>query len=179
MRGTLKLGGAVAVASLAILTAGCGKSAEEEGAARRADCDEQIGEFVKALQDLNARLNVGLAYSDYGTRVGDVSAAYERIDLAELGEQEQCLAAAGAGENAFNSYQRAQDVWSRCVREFNAPNCKRAAMLTRLRSHWSDASSQISSMEAILTQMSAGETDLPSNSSCPEGQSLNENGYCS
>lgn len=156
---------------------GCGSSSEDAAKEKQA-CQAATSEFVTAVQDLDARLNVGVAYAEYGTKVGDISAAHARIDpTAEIFQNEDCLNIVTAGETAFNSYVQANQIWTQCIRStgYN-PSCARAEMLRRLRAQWSDASSQIEQLTAAL--MSFGQPGASANTNCPSGQTVNENGYC-
>jgi hypothetical protein len=164
-------------AAVVLLAAACGSSAEEKAAKDKAACEATIGEFVRTLQDLDARLNVGVAYAEYGTEVGDISAAYARIDRAKILDQMDCLAVATAGESALNSYSQAGAIWTRCIQSSTAPGChSREQMLTRLRTKWSDAGVQVQRLTAALSTF--GQANASTNTICPPGQTVNEKGYC-
>ena len=176
MGGKLIVG--VAVCAVAFVAAGCGASKEKQAAENKQACQAAIGGFVTALQDLNARLNVGVVYADYGNKVGDISAAHARIDTgAEALQNEDCLNIVTEGESAFESYAKANEIWTHCIQSAGAdPNCVRPKMLSRLRAQWNDASTQVEQVTADLA--SFGNAPASANTNCPPGQTANENGYC-
>jgi len=168
----------VALSAVALIAAGCGGSKEEQAAKDKQACQAAIGQFVTALQDLDGRLDVGIAYTDYGSKVGDIAAAHARIDTsAEALQNEDCLNIATEGESALQSYAKANEIWTHCVQRAGTdPNCARPLMLRRLREQWSDASRQVEQVTAALA--SFGQSGASANTNCPPGQTANENGYC-
>lgn len=44
-------------------------------------CRAAFSDLLDAAQDLDGRLDVGLTFADYASRVGDVSVAYKRADF--------------------------------------------------------------------------------------------------
>ncbi len=100
-------------------------------------CDEQIGDLLEAEQDLGSRLDVGLSFTDYSERVGDVSAAYGRVRLPELKRDRACLLVAVGAERALNKYVAANNRWNKCIQDFE---CSTDAIEPDLQESWADAS---------------------------------------
>lgn len=144
------------MAAAAVSAVGCGESSEEKAAVRQAACKEHIGEFVEALQDLDGRLDVGLTYPDYGTKVGDIAAEHAQIDVSEIDDRE-CLEVAATGEVALGSYRKASELWTRCIRERDSPGCRTSdAISSKLQPHWRAASGKVEQMQSDLTTLGEG-----------------------
>lgn len=118
----------LAVSFLSVLAGGCGgKSAEEVGQDRRAQvdllvsnveaagysriaaCEKAIKPVLRIAQDLHARLRVGIFFSDYMTRVGDLAVSYsKRPPIHDL----QCDAVRRLVGSARDRYKYAGSSWS-------------------------------------------------------------------
>ena len=110
------------------------------------DCVRQIGPFVSALENLNSRLAVGLSFSDYSTRVGDVRVAYDRINAAKL--DQLCVTLVGSpSEDAFNAYVSAYNTWNDCV---GKSGCTEKTVDAKLQVLWTKASGLIEQVKAAL-----------------------------
>jgi hypothetical protein len=88
---------------------------KEEAAAeaKASECRSQLGDFLESLEELDARLQVGLNYDDYFNEVGNVQVAYNRIPINQLSQE--CLSQVGLpSESAFRSYSEAAEDWEEC-----------------------------------------------------------------
>jgi hypothetical protein len=91
-----------------------------------------------ALDELDARLDVGLTFRDYGDYVGDISVASNRLDIDALtAEGEHCLAAAILLNNAFLKYIDANESWNDCIQD---TDCDTDSIEPDLQGFWVDAS---------------------------------------
>ncbi len=111
-----------------------------------AECVESTAGLLEALQDIDARLNVGLTKVDYGTRVGDVRVAYERVDIADL--DPLCISEMAIHlENALNEYVEANNAWSEC---FSDTDCDNDSVKPTLQEHWAEATRLIDLAEGAI-----------------------------
>jgi Short C-terminal domain len=128
------------------------EKAREEAARRFAiysSCKGEIGPLLSALSHLDARLDVGLTFQEYGTQVGDVSVKYRGIAFARL--HPSCTAGAGvAAENAFNAYIRSYNKWNSCIGDFY---CSTDSIEPELQSNWSTATAQIGRARRALKDL--------------------------
>lgn len=105
------------------------------------ECVATLQPLVVALEELDGRLDVGLTKVQYGERVGDVSVAYSRLDVAQLaGMGLACVATAALLEDAFNEYVQANNKWSDC---FARTGCTTDSIESQLQAHWSTACGKI------------------------------------
>ena len=111
-------------------------------------CRSEIGPLVKSLQEVDARLDVGLSFAEYGTAVGDLSVAYDRISPRQI--DAPCLKAAVPAEDAFNSYTRAYNVWNDCIGDIN---CSLDSVDPQLQTEWLKGSSQTARARRSLQSM--------------------------
>jgi hypothetical protein len=151
---------------LLLLVAGCGGSiapggeadAPEEAAesppddvapdAVEADCADQLGDLVAALEELDGRLDVGLNFQAYSERAGDASVAYQRIDIEDLGPN--CLERVGApAEDALNSYISANNTWNDCIQDVD---CDNDSITPDLQAEWANASESIEEAREALDE---------------------------
>lgn len=140
---------AVALALLVLLGAatvtGCGGPSAQEIAAhkhavakakqRAANakavdlCDKNSRHVRTALEDVNARLNSGIGYADYQTKVGDVQVAFS-TDNRAWGRSVQATHHAGHLDldcfgvmtplaGAVDSHTRALRTWEKCINDYN------------------------------------------------------------
>jgi len=101
-----------------------------------------VDDFIKALHEMDSRLNVGLSYASYSDRLGDISVAYD-ASLASLKGPDalQCLTdVAVPAEAALNHYLAAQRRWSRCIDDIG---CDVDSIDGALQSRWQRAGRQI------------------------------------
>jgi hypothetical protein len=109
-------------------------------------CLSELDGLLSALQELDSRLGVGLSYSDYSERVGDVRVAYDQVNFGAL--ELSCVTGAGSPlEDALNEHASAQNVWGDCIEDFD---CDTDGIDPELQEHWSDASSAVSDAESWL-----------------------------
>lgn len=80
-------------------------------------CVAGLGRLLNALDEVDARLNVGLSQDEYSGLVGDASVAYNRLDVPSLGEG-PCLAAGAQLEDALNDYSAVASRWNDCIYDF-------------------------------------------------------------
>jgi hypothetical protein len=137
---------------------------EEEAAAAEAEaaadeCRRQTGGLQRALEELDSRLGVGLAYDDYSTQVGDASVAYDRIPIGRL--EQDCLLEVGVHlEDAMNAYIKADDTWGDCIVDFG---CDVDSIDPELQMRWAEATREINKAKAGLAAIGsseAGSSDL-------------------
>jgi hypothetical protein len=88
----------------------------EEARAAKSKCEQQVAPIQDALQELDGRLDVGMNNAAYSERLGDVSVAYNKIDVDTLAPG--CLDIAVHYENAFNRYISASNRWDACIRNY-------------------------------------------------------------
>jgi hypothetical protein len=60
------------------------EEAAAEAAALQAECEEQTGDFLDALGELDSRLGVGLQFDDYLNQVGNVRVAYDQVPFDDM-----------------------------------------------------------------------------------------------
>lgn len=158
----------VAIASTLVILAGCADSdpAASTAGSTQAEqptegttstepvsdplCEEQVGAFVTALQELDSRLNVGMNFERYSETVSDLQVAYDQLPVGEM--TPECLdQVAVPAERAFNAYIRAYNVWNRCVSNID---CTNASIKKRLQRQWANASFAILEADASLEMVS-------------------------
>jgi hypothetical protein len=111
-------------------------------------CQDQVDDFLKSMQEIDSRLDVGLTPDAFSGVVGDAKVAYDQLPLDEM--DQTCIAEAGVPlENALNQYLKANTQWSNCVGNVS---CTTDSILHDLREKWGEASDQISDAEAYLSQ---------------------------
>jgi hypothetical protein len=130
--------------------------AEREKRAREAakarTCLSTFRQLTRELGDLNSRLDVGLNYDEYTTKVGDVKVAYDQTPFKQL-DDIACLQQVGLpAESALNQYAKAAGIWDRC---FDDPNCSNDQIKGQLQSHWSTASRQVRRASRGMARMTA------------------------
>jgi hypothetical protein len=113
--------------------------AQEAALADQAKCEELLGPLLETLEDLDARLNVGLVFQDYTNRVGDVSVEYNQVRVGAL--PTDCVTDVGVHlENAMNAYIRADNRWNQCIGNFG---CDIDSIESELQRQWREASQEI------------------------------------
>ncbi len=111
-----------------------------------------MGPFLTALQDLDSRLGVGLSFSDYGTRVGDIRVADDAAPFDELGAA--CLSkVAVPAEAALNAYVKTYNTWNDC---FNNDYCTTDSISPELQVPWGTATGKVAKARAGLEQIRTG-----------------------
>jgi hypothetical protein len=124
--------------------------AATEARALKAECQQQIGEFIDALSELDAPLAGGVeitleAYSEKGRAI---TAAYNRITSNPEGH---CLSAAARGESAMYKYIEAHKRWNGCFSRY--PDCLIDSIEPHLEKLWSAASTLIARARAAMERV--------------------------
>ena len=125
------------------------REAEEAFAAQLAifqTCRREVAPLLNGLRNVDARLDVGMSFAEYGEAIGDVSVAYNGMSAGNL--DFDCLAVAVQGENAFNSYTRAYNIWNDCIGDFD---CSTDAIEPDLQSQWLKASQAVGRAQRKLS----------------------------
>jgi hypothetical protein len=105
-----------------------------------ASCGREVDSFIRELRKLNARLNVGLTYSQYSERLGDISITYQDL-IDVVGDLDRrCITVALRGEKAYNLYLRAKKIWGDCIDDFD---CSTDSIEGRLQKNWAKASKRV------------------------------------
>jgi hypothetical protein len=121
-----------------------------------AACDEHFSKLLKALDNLNSRLDVGLNYSQYGSKVGDAKVAYdaafkEETSSSDSGGAITCLTSVGLpAEKALNSYYKASNAWTKCFDDYA---CDDDTVKPKLQKYWGRAALQTERANAGLKSM--------------------------
>lgn len=158
------------VAILGVAVSGCGVDKEQVAAEKKAAaakrerardlkafeaCDAQFSDLLDSLSALGSRLDVGLSYSQYGDKVGDVKVKYDEAfaSLPTDGSKGtiSCLGDVGVpAEKSLNSYIKASNTWSKC---FDDPVCDNDSIKSKLQTSWSRATVQTEAAKAGLAAM--------------------------
>lgn len=110
-------------------------------------CSASQSEVISALNDVSARLDVGLNMQEYSKAVGDASVAYREGDPGEL--DVDCLGdVAVPVEAALNQYIKAARRWNKCIQDID---CDVDSI--DLQSYWTRASSKTADAESGLAAM--------------------------
>lgn len=155
---------------LAVVVAACGQSAAQKAAARERDlriitpelsdrlakqaqanktaCQNAIGDFLDAIASIDSRLGVGMNFSDYSEKVGDATAAHDKLDASSLSGK--CLSAATDGEKALNDYIKAYNRWNDCVGNID---CNNDSITPTLQSWWAKATLADDNAKAALSSI--------------------------
>ncbi len=88
---------------------------EERKRQEAAQCGNAFQPLLTALRELDSRLDIGLNYSEYNERVGDVKVVYDQAVGQGEGGGFDCVSSVGLPlENALQQYARASQSWSKC-----------------------------------------------------------------
>jgi hypothetical protein len=113
------------------------------------ECEQEMGDFLDKLGELDSRLSVGLAFADYGNDVGDARVAYDQIDFKQLNQE--CIQGVGiAAENAFNDYVAAYNTWNHCIGNLG---CSIDTIKPQLRAKWGKATHEIAKAKRGLDRL--------------------------
>jgi hypothetical protein len=160
----------------ALFLAGCGGPSEAQRVQNRADefskltpvlqtrlagqaqgvkqaCTTAIGGLIDEVTALNSRLDIGMTYADYSSKVADANVAYDRIDSANL--TGGCFDAAVAAEKALNQYISASGVWDTCIQD---DYCTTDSIETELQAYWLKASGAAEKAKRTLDGVGSGLT---------------------
>lgn len=130
---------------LALHAAALTVKAKREAAAEFATCKAQIGPLIHTLADLNGHLEVGMNYSEYTQRVGNVQVAYNEIPFKSLSLR--CLRAGSQAEKALNDHLAASSYWNECVESLT---CTDSTKKRVLQAKWAGAGTDLASAEARM-----------------------------
>lgn len=118
---------------------------EEAAAVDARECEQQAGNLLAELQDLESRLAVGVDYEEYFERVGDARVAYDRVPVNDL--DFGCLEVAAPAEKVLKTHFEAAEVWTKCVED---RDCENDSVQPKLRRKWQMASSQLEESRQAL-----------------------------
>jgi hypothetical protein len=125
---------------------------EEAGAVAavlQAECEEQTGDFLDALGELDSRLGVGLQFDDYLNQVGDVRVAYDQVPFDDMAAA--CIQEVGLpAERALNLYVQAGNIWNNCIGNFD---CSLDDIEPQLQRKWAVASRKLADAEQGLEDL--------------------------
>jgi hypothetical protein len=114
-------------------------------------CRQQVGGLLKALRNTGSRLDVGMSFADYGSQVGQISVAYDRIPIGQM--DLDCTMGAGVkAEKAFNSYNDAYNAWNDCIGDLY---CDMDSVDPELQKNWLKADSQTRQARSALADLDA------------------------
>jgi hypothetical protein len=132
----------------------------DDARAIHAACSGQPGALVALLGDLDSRLRVTFPDDEYTLQIGDLRAAYDKIDFDELGAPgTRCLRQVGVpAEKALDLYAEAATGWVACVEDVT---CDRDAIEPALQRRWSQAADFVESAQDGLDRLDdeAGELE--------------------
>jgi hypothetical protein len=98
-------------------------------------CSRQLGGFLSELDHLRKSLVIGVSYEQYVAELGTVRRTYAKVPVDALSFS--CLSGpATAGEESFDGYLAAANVWGDCVSE---AGCETPGLEPRLQREWRDA----------------------------------------
>ena len=100
--------------------------AEKQRAAKKAayeKCQRQLGSTMRASEDLDSRLSVGMAFADYTRTVGNVRVQLDKIEAlvqrTPMPLSSKCLGVAVKLEAAANKWTDALNQWNDCIGDFD------------------------------------------------------------
>jgi len=153
-------------------SSGTGESAADKAAAARAsqaaaakahqsevyrECKTFMGPLDTKLSNLDALLDTGVQFSEYTSRVGQVSIAYNKLVKAMKangGIDQHCLNKVGIPlEAAYNAYTRGGNTWNDCLQDYDCSFDKGSTALTSTQKQWAKADRSISKAEAALNKL--------------------------
>jgi hypothetical protein len=112
------------------------QAAKIKAEAEYAKCKSDLGPLVTSLSDLDSRLGVGLSYSEYTNKVGDVKVAYDNVPFKSL--DVACVGGVGIpAEKSFNQHAKAATLWGNCQSDIN---CSNDSIKPTLQKYWLKAS---------------------------------------
>lgn len=121
------------------------------------ECVKSLDRFRSQIKALDGRLGVGLSFDEYGTKVGDVAAAYNQTDF-EAGGVDCLTEVVLPLETAVNQYKKAYDIWQKCFEDYA---CENDSITPELQDHWSKATLQIQKSDFGLEGLTVGARPPP------------------
>jgi hypothetical protein len=113
----------------------------------------------KRLSELNSRLSVGMAFAEYGDRVGSARVAYDaliRDAKARGGISDACINKVGIPlQSAFNDYTAAYNLWNSCINDAGCDTSK-GATHDKMQTKWSKAGRLVDKADSALTGLQPG-----------------------
>jgi hypothetical protein len=109
-------------------------------------CIAELGDLVAALEDLDSRLSVGLAFATYSEKVGDLRVAYDRLDVHAV-DAVCLLEVGGPAEDAVNEYITAYNTWNACIEDVD---CDTDSITPDLQANWAIATENIDSLRPVF-----------------------------
>jgi hypothetical protein len=156
----------VALAAVALLLAGCGGTSTSSTAKPQADpsasaraqdyaaCQKAVKPLIRAEQQMDDRLTVGMQFADYTSRLGDVSVAYSHTVKALKGSSDQtCIDVGLALQRAINDYRSAGNTWNGCITDYSCSFDKGSPALTKAQGKWAKASVALDTAQTKLAAM--------------------------
>ena len=127
-------------ATFAVVGCGGGPTAQER-------CRTELEPFMAALGDLHSRLSVGLTYSEYTTRVGDVAVAHDGIRSEGL--EPECREVLAIAERALELHRLAQELWDTCIRS-TTTSCDDPKIAKGLQDAWRGARTALDRASSMI-----------------------------
>ena len=111
------------------------------------DCVELITPLLEATRQLDARLDIGQTFAEYGDRLEEISVEYDRLtaDLSSISAD--CLTIGSELESAFSAYADAHTAWDACIDD---AACDMETVTPKLQEFWATASESIDNAEEAL-----------------------------
>ena len=126
-------------------------------------CDDQMGQLVDELGELNSRLGIGLSYDEYTDTVGGLRVTYDRIDWDANDEVDpadalKCIQDVGLpAEKALNLHAKATRTWGDCLDDFD---CVMDDVDPTLQKRWASATTNIEKAKSGLDDIKDSVEDL-------------------
>jgi hypothetical protein len=111
------------------------------------DCSKAVGPLLKELEKLDARLDIGQTFAEYGDHLQDISIEYNELTSDIDAIPFDCLKVAVKLEEAFNAYKKANDIWDKC---FDDLYCTNDSIESKLQAQWLKATHAIESAQKRL-----------------------------
>ncbi|KHL15695.1 hypothetical protein CLV56_3538 [Mumia flava] len=127
------------------------RAAAEQAAQQeeRETCEAALRPYLRALQDIDARLDVGMTQADFGAAVGDASVARNRVDTTALSSW--CSGVLADADQALTAYTTTNSEWNDCIW---SSYCDTDDL--DLQGPWSEASTQLTGAAASLRDGTPG-----------------------
>lgn len=131
------------------------RHAEQQAAYER--CRDVTIDLLEGLDELNARLDVGLNFDDYSQLVSDNQVAYSGVADDVEADDERCLAQVAVRlEEAHQEYVDAYRRWDRCIQNTFCDTDD-----IGLQGYWSDAQTKLDLAKASLDGMEPAPASSP------------------
>ena len=114
-----------------------------------AECAKAAGGLLKALKEIDSRLDVGLTQADLNNFIGNARVEYDRLRPNAI--PESCLRKVAVKlENALNNYVNSNNKWNSCITNFG---CDVDSIDPYLQKQWAAASKNVKAAAANLQQL--------------------------